>query len=328
MCGFIERIGGSGAARKGAAPSRKRSALVAHRMPSDIRDYGDIIERVVGLYHESLSRSKEAMDYLSSRGLGDPETLRRYRVGFADGRLEALAKSGTPTRRALRELGYINARGKEHFAGRVVWPIEDATGAIVGAYGRRLSDQAPEHFYLPGPHRGVWNLAGAKVAATSGEPVVLVESVIDAHSCVLAGLVGTVALYGTEGFTSEHVEMLTELRPSRVVLMLDGDDGGRRAEPVIIERLRLLGLSLFVARLPEGDDPNETLTKAGAEALRQAADGAEPVVRRSIVVRRARRFQRCRSWRRRSWWPHPPCPASSRNRAGCSCSGRAVARTA
>ena len=59
--GFLERIGANGAARNGAAPSRKSSALVVRRTLNDIRDYGDIIERVVGLYHESLSRSKEAM---------------------------------------------------------------------------------------------------------------------------------------------------------------------------------------------------------------------------------------------------------------------------
>jgi len=229
-------------------------------------DLGSIIERIVSLYQESLSRTGQARRFLDSLGLNDAEILRRYRVGYADGSLARIASAKTPAGKALRSLGYVTDRGKELFAGCVVFPLTDPAGAVVGMYGRRVEGRqgAPRDLYLPGPHRGVWNREGAKAAATSGEAVILCRGVIEAMSCVAAGVVGAIALDGSGGLTEEVVDLLRELRPSRVTLLLGEEEATRAAA-----RISSLGLPLSVARPPE--------EKATPEALKSAVAQARPV---------------------------------------------------
>lgn len=241
------------------------------------QDVGAIITRVVGLYHDALGRNKAALDYLAGRGLGDPDLLRRFRVGFADSSLRKTAPPRSEAGRVLRQLGYVNERGGEFFAGRIVWPLTDAAGAVVGMYGRVLVERqgVVVHLYPRGPHRGIFNREGAKLAVTLGEPVIICECVIDALSCVAAGMPGAIALFGANGLTQEHVDLIAELRPARVVVMLDGDNAGRAGSERVVEKLAPLGLNIAVAKLPEGKDANEVLRESGPEALRAAVANAE-----------------------------------------------------
>ncbi len=255
-------------------PSAPRAETVA--------DVGAVVERVVTLYHEALGRNKAALEYLKARGLGDMELLRRYRVGFADGSLRKLAPPRSNAWNSLRVLGYLNDRGGEFFAGRIVFPIHDATGAVVGMYGRLLVERQGTvvHLYPRGPHRGIWNREGAKAAAASGQPVIVCESVIDALSCVAAGLPGAIALFGTNGVTAEHIELLRELRPSRLVLALDGDKAGRDTVAGVLEKFAGLAIEIAIARLPEEKerkDPNAVLVTMGASTLREFIEKAEAV---------------------------------------------------
>lgn len=259
----------------------KKVAHPAKRIPAtntNGTDRGEIIENVLRRYQLNLSKSRTAMEYLKSRGLANMELLRQYRVGYSDGAVKDSAPANSTPGQILREFGYINERGKEHFTGCIVWPIMDAAGAVVGMYGRRVAGRqgAPKHLYLPGPHRGIWNREGARSASISGEPVVICECVIDAHTCAAAGIHGAIALYGAHGLTDEHVELLEELRP-RIVLMLDADQGGRDGTEKAIERFAPLGLAISVANLPDGLDVNEVFTTTGAEVLRTAIANATPI---------------------------------------------------
>lgn len=254
-----------------------------------VTDTGAVVERVVTLYHEALGRNKAALEFLASRCLGDAELLRRYRVGFVEGSLRKLAPPRSAVWNTLRSLGYLNDRGGEFFAGRVVFPMTDAAGAVVGMYGRLITERqgAVTHLYPRGPHRGVWNREGAKAAAESGLPVIVCESVLDAFSCVAAGMPGAIALFGTNGVTAEHVELLREIRQRRVILALDGDKAGRDAAPVVLEKFAGLAESFAIARLPEEKDrkdPNAVLVTMGPAALREFIEKAEEVKPAALAV--------------------------------------------
>jgi DNA primase len=194
----------------GPVPARATARKLA--LPLD-REAGDaeLLAQVVSFYHQTLLEAPEALAYLASRKVGGPEAIEAFRLGYANRTLAYRlatkdSKAGTELRGRLQALGVLRASGHEHFNGSVVVPVFDGTGAVAELYGRKVRDDlrpgTPPHLYLPGPHRGVWNLAGI----TGVEEVVLAESLIDALSFWCAGYPNVTAAYGTEGFTDELAE--------------------------------------------------------------------------------------------------------------------------
>ena len=115
-------------------------------------------------------------------------------------------------------------------------PIPDATtGEWTTLYGRGL--RTPRHCYLPGPLRGVLNYQ----AARSSSEVILTESVMDALSFLQAGVMTAIPIYGTNGFTADHFDVLKREQVRRVILALDGDVAGRKATAQLKEKLAAAG---------------------------------------------------------------------------------------
>jgi hypothetical protein len=122
---------------------------------------------VVVFYHETLRNSPEALRYLEGRGLTHPEMIGHFKLGFANRKLgltlpDKNRKTGADLRGRLQRLGILRAEsGHEHMNGSVVFPIFDLAGNVAGVYGRKINNNlragTPQHTYLPGPHRGVWN---------------------------------------------------------------------------------------------------------------------------------------------------------------------------
>ena len=120
----------------------------------------ELLDQVIGYYHETLLASPEAMAYLERRGIASRELIEQHRLGFANRtlglRLPATAiKAGAEVRGRLQKIGLIRESGHEHFNGSLVVPIFDAAGHVVEVYGRKLLDNlragTPPHLYLPGP---------------------------------------------------------------------------------------------------------------------------------------------------------------------------------
>ncbi|MGH2667507.1 MAG: toprim domain-containing protein, partial [bacterium] len=202
--------------------------------------------------------------YLKGRGLVDPEMLQAFEVGYVDGSLSRTFDAAGEIGRALTEIGVCTAKGRELFLGCVVFPLRLPDEGIVGLYGRHTTRD--QHLYLPGPRRGVFHWQALK----GSEHVILTESVIDALTLYQAGLRNASCVYGVQGFTADHEELLQRFRVKRVTLCLDGDDAGERATRVIGDRLRKLGLDVDVARLAGAKDASELLTRQGAEAAAAA----------------------------------------------------------
>jgi len=154
----------------------------------------------------------------------------------------------------LAQLGLWRESGHEHFNGCVVVPLFDEGGKIVNFYGRRIGKGTVSHLYSPGPHRGLFNRE-----AFQNEEVILCEAVLDALTFCAVGIHNVSTIYGTEGFTEEHLKALREIR--RVKLAYDADDAGERAATRDAERLRALGIEVWRLKVPWGMDVNEYASK-------------------------------------------------------------------
>jgi DNA primase len=228
---------------------------------------------VVAFYHDTLKNSPEALRYLESRGLKDPEMIGRFKLGFANRTLgltlpDKNRKEGAELRGRLQRLGILRAEsGHEHFNGSVVFPIFSLEGDVLGLYGRKITaglrEGTPLHLYLPGPHRGVWN----EEALAASKEIVLCESIIDALTFWCAGFRNVTASYGVNGFTADHREALEKHKTQRVWIAYDADEAGDQAAERLKEELLALGIGSHRVLFPRGCDANDYALKGGSLAV-------------------------------------------------------------
>lgn len=267
---------------RGAVRGVKQSTV--RKMPSPIdREAGDVevLGQVIGYYHETLKESSEALAYLESRGLRHAEAIDRFKLGYANRtlgyRLPAKNRAaGAELRGRLTKLGILRRSGHEHFNGSLVIPVIDENGVVREVYGRKitpgLTPGTPDHLYLPGPHRGVWNVE----ALAASEEIILCEALIDALSFWCAGFRNVTSSYGIEGFTKEHLEGFKRHGTRRVLIAYDRDDAGEKAAEALGEKLMREAIECFRIRFPRGMDANEY-----AQKLQPAARSLELVIRQA-----------------------------------------------
>lgn len=265
------------------APSKPVKTATVPKLPCPLdldADDGTLLDQVSDYYHERLTQSKPALDYLASRGLDDEELVRRFRVGFADRTLglrlpEKNRKEGAAIRERLQELGVFRKdSGHEHFNGSVVFPIVNGTGHVREIYGRKITKGlrkgTPNHLYLPGAHHGIFNPDALK-----HPEIILCESVIDALTFIRHGMENATCIYGTQGFTCELFEAIKAANLDAVRLAYDADDSGEKAAARDAEKLKAIGVAVHRIRLPMGEDVNSFALANGAEALKKAVRSAE-----------------------------------------------------
>jgi len=219
---------------------------------------------VLDYYGERLKENKLAVDYLKRRGLWHKQALKRFRVGYADRTLGLTLphknrKEGAEIRTSLQRINIYRESGHEHFNGSLVFPIMDASGAVTEIYGRKANEKQKSgiyHLYLPGPHRGIWNADCLK-----SPEIILTESVIDALTFWVNGFENVTCIYGTEGFTDDHLDAFRTHKTQRVYLAYDRDKAGDRAAARDAERLQSHGIECFRVRFPAGMDANEYALK-------------------------------------------------------------------
>lgn len=124
-------------------------------------------------------------------------------------------------------------------------------------YGRKINDHVrpgtPKHLYLPGPHRGVWNLT----AVQNSKDLILCESLIDALTFWCAGYRNVTSSYGIEGFTADHLATLKAATTERVLIAYDRDDAGDAAATKLATSLLAEGFDCSRIQFPKGMDANE-----------------------------------------------------------------------
>jgi DNA primase len=216
----------------------------------------------VDYYHETLLKAPEARAYLEKRGIWNEEAVSRFKLGFANRTLglrlpEKNRAAGAKLRERLVETGLYRKSGHEHLNGSLVIPVHDAEGKVVEVYGRKITQSLRKgtalHLYLPGPHRGVWNLD----ALRSSKEIILCEALIDALTFWCAGFRNVTSAYGTNGFTSEMLEVFKAYGVEKVLIAFDRDEAGETAAAKLAKRLGADGMSCFRVHFPKGMDAND-----------------------------------------------------------------------
>lgn len=252
-----------------AGPPPKMSTVP--KLPALIAQTNDdkrLLEIVVSYYHETLKQSPEAQQYLIRRGLQSAEMVEQFRLGFANRTLGYhLPKSnrvaGAAQRGRLKELGVLRNQtpGHEHFNGSLVIPIYNLEGEVVQMYGRKIRDDlragTPDHLYLPGPLRGVWN----EQALIAAKDIILCEALIDALTFWCAGYRNVTTIYGVNNFTDEIKAAFQKHATKRIYLAYDRDEAGERAAQAHGEELMQMGIECFRVQFPRGQDANEFALK-------------------------------------------------------------------
>ncbi len=250
-----------------------------------------VLEMAADQYHRMLmSRAgTDALDYLRQRGL--PETtIKEFRLGYAPQRWDYLtrhmARRGVDVQ-VLVDAGLAVRRERgggayDRFRHRILFPIQDHRGRVVGFGGRALkADDQPK--YLNSPETAVFSkgriwyaLPQAREEMRRLDWAVVVEGYMDALAMHGAGIRNVVASLGT-ALGAEQARALSRL-VNEVVVAYDADSAGQRASLRALEAFWEVGVSVRVAVMPEGWDPDDFLRARGPAALRQVLAEALPLV--------------------------------------------------
>jgi DNA primase len=280
---------GHGTARR--EPTGQRQRLVeAHRA-------------AVQFYAEQLAGSPDglaARHFLAERGF-DREAAGHFDVGFAP-------RSGESLLRHLRGRSFtedelvnsgLAARGQrglyDRFRGRLVWPIRDVAGDVVGFGARRLfDDDRIEAKYLNTPETVLYkksqvlyglDLAKKEIART--RQVVVVEGYTDVMACHLSGVETAVATCGTT-FGADHIRIVRRLlgddgsRHTEVIFTFDGDAAGQKAALRAFDDDQRFVAQTSIAVARDGMDPCELRQARGNEAVRELVETRQPLVEFAI----------------------------------------------
>ncbi len=237
------------------------------------------------IYYYRMLRGPEgntAMDYLKSRGL-DKSILQKFGLGYAPERsgmlIEHLTSHGFSTPN-LEGAGLVARRDGgdyfERFRGRVIFPVLNATGRVVGFGGRILpSDRKDFAKYINSPDTKVYHksqilygLFQAKDAIRRAGFAILVEGYADVLAVFQAGVENVVAASGTS-LTVEQLQLLRRYTTS-IVLLFDADTAGKNATMRGIELAIEAGFDVSTVVLPAGEDPDSFIRQNGLEAFTAA----------------------------------------------------------
>jgi DNA primase len=254
----------------------------------------DLLDAAATFYEKYLWDSQAgslARDYLAGRGL-EEDVCREYRLGLALGgtTLTRKALERGFTRDELGAAGLVNRRGNDYFAGRLLFPLADARGRVLGFQARKLREDDPLRAkYVNSPEgelfrKGdlLYGLDRARAAIAKQERAVVVEGNTDVLALRQAGLEPVVASMGT-ALTDRQLKELGRLT-TRLWLCFDGDAAGEAATLRGMELAAAQGLEVHVVALPPGLDPADL-----ADGFEQRLGSAESYLlyRTRIEVERA-----------------------------------------
>ena len=222
------------------------------------------------------------LDYLRRRGLSKG-TLTRFGLGFApnrwDGLIAALGEQGYDKRDLLDAgLAVNNKDGRiyDRFRNRVMFPIINVRGEVIGFGGRVMDDSTPK--YLNSPETAVYNksrnLFALNLAKSSkAGRIILTEGYMDTIALHQAGFDSAVASLGT-ALTGDHAQLLARYA-KRAVIAYDGDGAGTAAAQRAIPLLEKAGLEVQVLRMQGAKDPDEFIKAYGRDAFAALLDKSE-----------------------------------------------------
>lgn len=246
------------------------------------RDLYDVNAFALEYFREHLNGP--ALEYLKRRGLTD-ETIAAFELGFApegwDGLLRRARTRGV-TERQLLEAGLLienpeNGRVYDRFRGRVMFPIRDHLGRLVGFGGRVLDDSKPKYLNTPETEafrKGelLYGLDRARTVLKDGAELVVVEGYMDVITMHQHGFTGAVASLGT-ALTAEHATLLERLGAQKLIMMFDRDEAGLKATLSGLDQVLGAKFRVRATSVPSGKDPADALLAGDDAGIREALRG-------------------------------------------------------
>ena len=242
----------------------------------------EIMQEALNFYVETLKTDKVALAYCKERGL-EQETLSKWEIGYAPNQGEALVARLKKRKFPLSEckgLFVIDEDSSggffDKFRGRLMFPIRDERGDLVAFGGRAIGDSQPKYVNssdtpLYRKSRVLYGMNLAKETINTSATAVLCEGYLDVIACHAAGVTNAVASLGTS-LADEHATLLSRWCKA-VVMLYDSDAAGEKAAARAVEILKPKGLDVHIAIMPQGEDPDTLLRKAGPAAVRAAVAG-------------------------------------------------------
>lgn len=245
----------------------------------------EINRETARFYHNYLmsEQGKWAQGYYISRGLNQ-KSIKTFGLGAAPNEWDALCKHLRSKGYSFEDMYQANVVSKsskgsyfDRFRNRIMFPIINVRGNVIGFSGRRFSDDKNEAKYINTGDTPVYkksqNLFALNLAKTNcAKQLILVEGNLDVVSLHQAGFNNVVAPLGT-AFTEEQAQLISRYT-EEVVICFDSDEAGKIATKKAVEILLKTGVSIKVMQLPEGKDPDEFIKKHSPEAFSKLLDGA------------------------------------------------------
>jgi DNA primase len=255
-------------------------------------DLHDLMLQAARFFEQNLADNPRARAYVQRRGL-DVKISAKFSLGYAPDAWEALLTrfgAHEEDRRRLLQVGLILERSAERTSGfydrfrdRLMFPIRDSRGRVIGFGGRVIDQGEPKYMNSPETplfHKGreLYGLYEARQARGDFKRLVVVEGYMDVVRLHQAGITYAVATLGT-ATTQEHLNKIFRMT-SEVVFCFDGDRAGRQAAWRALENALPLardGRELKFMFLPEGHDPDTLVAEEGAEAFENRMKAALPL---------------------------------------------------
>ena len=259
-------------------------------------------EQLAQRWHSVLlndAAGQPARDYLQARGVS-AEAVEAFRLGFAPGDWEDTvnwAKAQKHDPRVMEQAGLVASKdGRQYgrFRARLMFPIHDEQGRVIGFSGRVLEADVKGAKYVNSPetplfHKSkvIYGLDKARRPIIAAESVLICEGQLDTIACHMAGIENVVAPQGT-ALTADHARVLKRYA-NEVILCFDSDTAGQAAAVRSLDGLLESELAIRVMTVPAPHDPDSFIRDEGAEAFRELMEAALVALRQDL---RALGFER------------------------------------
>ncbi|AOT68505.1 DNA primase [Geosporobacter ferrireducens] len=251
-------------------------------------------EAALFFYSNLIKKENKGLEYLKERKV-DLSTIKKFGLGYAENQWEALnnylLKKGY-TQEMILSAGLVLKRNQkdgcyDRFRNRIIFPIINTTGKVIGFGGRALGDEQPK--YLNSPETSVFNkgrnlygLNTAKKVLGKEKRMIVVEGYMDVISLSQRGISNVVASLGT-ALTKEQAALLKRYT-DEVYIAYDGDSAGQAAALRGLEVLGEAGCDVKVVIFTQGKDPDEIITKKGKKVFLDELEGALSLIDYKITL--------------------------------------------
>ena len=240
-------------------------------------------------FHENLmdeQKGKSTRDYITERKI-PPESVKKWQLGLALSQNDLLdaAKACRIPVKLLAQAGLVTGQApglSDKFVNRLMFPITDVTGRIIGFGGRTLDEKGAKYINSPATalfdkSNSLYGLQQARHGIVSSATAVVVEGYTDCIMAHTKGCENVVATLGTS-FTRGHARILRRYA-KRIVLVFDSDTAGIEAANRALDVCLSQHINIKLASVPQGKDPCDFLLEAGKEPFEKLVEEAEDVFR-------------------------------------------------